>query len=308
MKIAPVFSEDKTEVGFLDGYVHRGVYNSDGTELYLSTLNGIYILDAQDFHLLCAIPDKDQSLNGMALSRNGDLLASMDEKGNILVIDTKKWKVVKILQAALYQSFDDCQVEFSDDGFSLVTWGAFEPIRVWDIQSGETIFETQGDYAAINPSGDLLAISDPDKLQILDISDNKVLFTRAIDKKDVASMDLLFSRDANFLFDLNLYSEVKIWDVKTGNLMRTLNQCSDCSGFGWEVSIPRLTLSNDGSRLLLVDPSEFILWNTQSWDRIMEEPALSSYPFSDASISPDGKKIVSITYECNKIEIHDISR
>jgi WD40 repeat protein len=279
-------------------------FSSDSTKVYLSKDQGIYILNVSDARLICFIPNETPPSHGMTVSLNGSLLASVDIYGKITLRDAKSGVVIHEMQVALYQSPSRTWLEFSDDGSLLVSSGYFQPVTVWDTKSGQVILETIGEHATISPDGKLIALRGSNYTQIINIQGKVATTTKVDDKADFRYttqtepyfLYLLFSRDGNYLYGLNVYSEIKVWDVRTGELVRTANPCPDCTGWGWEIETPLMTLSVDGSKLLLVDPSQIILWDTQTWEKIMSE---NNIDFLDASISPDGQTIVTTSFQEN---------
>lgn len=276
----------------------RIAFSSDSKKVFLNTPKGIYALNASDAQLICVIP---KSGYGMIVSQKGDLLAYTDIYGKVTLMNANSGIIIRELQATLYQSQSLNWIEFNNDGSLLVSSGYFQPVTVWDTKSGQIILETIGDHAAISPDGRLLAIRGSNYIQIIDTQYKVALITKVDDKKEPHFLYLLFSQNGNYLYGLNVYSEIKVWDVHTGEIVQTINPytinpCLDGPCVGWEVESPRLTLSADGSKLLLVDPSQIILWNTQTWEKIMSESSFDRHPLSDASISPDGKKII-VTFQ-----------
>ncbi len=285
-------------------------FSSDSEKVFLNTPKGIYVLNANDAQLICVIPNESSSAYGMAISQNGSFLAFIDIYGKITLIDANNGMVLREMRTALYESqrYESQSlnwVELSDDGSLLLSSGYFQPVTVWDTKSGQVVLETLGYHAAISPDGKFLALRGSNYIQIIDIEYREALITKVDDNKEQYFLNLLFSRDGNYLYGLNVNSEIKVWDVHTGEIVQTINPytnrpCLDspCTG-GWEVESPRITLSADGSKLLLVDPSQIILWNTQTWEKIMSENNSDNSPLFDASISPDGKKII-VTFEGNE--------
>ena len=74
--------------------------------------------------------------------------------------------------------------------------------------------------------------------------------------------------DGNYLYLLNSFSEVTIWDTQNGELINTLNPSTDYEEFSWEKEI-RLSLSTDGARLLMENPTKIIVWDTKSWQELI---------------------------------------
>lgn len=296
-EIIPIFKDGRVDQVQLETkFAGRVGFSSDSTRVFLNTSEGIYVLNASDAQLICVIPNKNASAYGMAINKNGSLLVSIDIYGKITLMDANNGITIHQMQTALYQSQSLNWAELNDDGSLLLSSGYFQPVTVWDTKSGQVVLETLGDHAAISPDGRLLALRGSNYTQIIDTQYKMALITKVDEKKEPYFLYLLFSRDGNLLYGLNIYSEIRVWDVHTGKLIRTINPCPDCIGYGWEVECPRITLSADGSKLLLIDPSQIILWNTQTWEKIMSESNFDNRPLFDASISPDGKKIV-VTFQ-----------
>jgi WD40 repeat protein len=283
-------------------YVKRIDFNSDSTKLFLNTSRGIYIVDVTNGQTICVISDENTSFTGIALSPNGSLFASVNRYGEITLRDPVTGAIVHQLHNGLLQPENIWNwVEFNGDGSLLVSAGYFQPVRVWDTTSGQIILETLGIHAAISQNGELLAVSGSNYIQIINIADKEAYVTRVGDSTNPFILFLLFSRDGNFLYALNAYSEINVWDVKTGELVRTLNPCPDCTGWGWEVEYPRISHSVDGTQVLLADPMGIIMWNTQTWEKIfVDGGSRDTFPIVDASVSPNGKIIV-INHDSNLI-------
>lgn len=281
----------------------RTGFSSDSKKVFLTASKGIYVLNADNAQILCIIPHEGIPARQITVSADGNLLASIDENGKIILRDANNGLIIRQMKAPLYQSQDfTSRVELSNDGSLLVSSGSFQPVTLWDTQSGRVILETIGDNAAISPDGKFLALRASNYTQIIDINYKHAQITKIDDKKETY-FSLLFSRDGNYLYGLNVYSEIKVWDAHTGEVTQTVNPypiqpCFDGPCVGWEVESPRMTMSADGSKLLLVDPSQIIVWNTQTWEKIMSQSDFGNHSLYDASIGPDGKKIiVTFAYE-----------
>lgn len=297
VEITPTYQDNRIDqVQLQTEFAGRVEFNSDSTKIFLNTSQGIYVLNASDAQLLCVMPNENAFGYGMAISHDSSLLALMDIYGKITLMDANTGIASRVMQATPYQSQSRSWVEFNDDSSLLVSWGQFEPVKVWDTKSGQAVLETLGRNATISPNGKFLALRNSNYMQIIDILNKAVLVTKVDEKTEPDFLYLLFSRDGNYLYGLNVYSEIKVWDVHTGEIVHIINPCPDCTGYGWEIECPRMTLSADGTKLLLVDPIQISLWNTQTWEKIMSENNFNNHPLFDASISPDGKKII-VTFQ-----------
>jgi len=285
------------QIQLSDLYAKRIAFSSDGERIFLNTTKGIYVVNVVNGQTICFIPDENTSFTGIALSSDDSKFVSVNRYGKITLRNSITGVITHELHNGLLQSEVTWNwVEFNSDGTLLVSAGYFQPVRVWDTTSGQIVIETVGEHAAISPNGELLAVSGVNYMQIVNIAHKVAYITRVDDSTNPYILYLLFSRDGNFLYALNVYSEINIWDVKTGKLVHTLNPCLECTGWGWEIEYPRISVSADGRRLLSADPSKVILWDTQTWEKIADESNRDNHPIVDASISPDGKTIV-INYD-----------
>ncbi len=309
--IRPVFENNKVaQLQLSDSFATRIDFGAGNERIFITTNKGIYIVNITDGEVLCIIPDEDLSFSGMALSQDGALFASVNRHGKITLRNSVTGVMIHELQNGLFETEGAWNwAEFNRDGSLLVSSGYSQPVRVWDIANDQIVLETLGVHAAISPNGELLAVSGVNYMQIVAIASKTAYITRADSSTNPHIMDLQFSRDGSLLYALNTYSEINVWDVETGELVRTLNSCPDCTGWGWEVEYLRMSLSKDGEQLLLVVPSAVILWDTQTWTEIMVESSPRNDSIRDASISSDGEKIAIIRQSTgNMIHLLDVDQ
>jgi len=172
---------------------------------------------------------------------------------------------------------------FSPDGKRIAS-GEYDKIgKVWDFQSGKVIRTLNGHQGLIlsldfSPDGKLLATGggrgkagevflwDPDVAQP----------KRIVPRKSPQVNDVAFLPDGQTLATLT-YDDVKLWDVKTGKLKKTLKD-----GF-----LQAMAVSPNGKTLVAVG-YDITFWNVQTGK---ESVRLKTLYYSSWSVcfSPDGK-------------------
>lgn len=284
-------------------------FSPDGSKLAISIyvrnsylLSGIFIISLTDGKLLCFVRDIDNDTfaTDFSFSPDGSMLATTYSDGSILLRNLSTGSIISEFKNINHQSPSYSRISLNYDASFILTSGYFQPVRVWDTHTRQLIFEIKTDnmnkeitHAAFNPDGNFVAmVSHSNGIRIFDLLSKKVEVTMK-DSRD--ERYVLFSSDGNFIYSLNNYSEVSVWDSHTGKKTQILNPYNEqCTGYcGWEVET-RITLSKDGSLLLMETPTRIILWNTKTWQELINgrnENIREDVPIVDASVNPNGTMI-----------------
>jgi len=295
-------------------YASRLAVSHDGSKLAIPiyrgstwTPDGVYVFDITNGQLVCILPIKnnDAIFEGIAFSPNNRLSASLYLDGTIIVRDSSTGETIRELKSIKYDS--PGWISFNNDGSRIVTSGYQQPARVWETETGQLITSVDSARVALSPDGNSLAIPDSDGVKIINIATQEVKTT--IDYADEAKVYFLFSPDGNYLYLLNSFSEVTIWDTQNGELINTLNPSTDYEEFSWEKEI-RLSLSTDGAHLLMENPTKIIVWDTKSWQELVNGHGADmdeNIPIVDAVVVPTGE-IAVVNYAYNIIRFWKLSQ
>ncbi|MEO1401048.1 MAG: WD40 repeat domain-containing protein [Cyanobacteria bacterium J06635_1] len=195
----------------------------------------------------------------------------------------------------------------SNDGQTLVSGGRDKAIRVWDTATGQLRRTLQSESGvvrgiAIAPDGKtLVSVNGDVRVRIWDITSNQP--PTVIAGHTVALNQVAISADGKIVVSAG-DSEIKVWDMATGQLraslpdssasLRSVNTSSiNPSGFRL------LALSPDGGTVLLESGNQWLTWDVaKQQTRVLQTPwADTLYGFvRNAQISLDNQSVVTTAY------------
>ena len=208
-------------------------------------------------------------------------------------------------------------IALSPDGKTLVSGGKDKAIKVWDLLTGTLKRTLQSDSGVINslaiaPDGKTVVSSSGDRMvRIWDITADK--YPQML--KGHTNVSLVeISADGKTIVSSG-YDEIKIWNLKTGDLKKTL---PDLQPTGIEIGpltlgdkLPYfrlLTISSDGQTALVKLESKLVAWDLAT-DRqtVLRKKRFEHINFG--RISLDGKIAVTTSYRQpkNYLQIWDLS-
>ncbi|MDE0685240.1 MAG: WD40 repeat domain-containing protein, partial [Candidatus Poribacteria bacterium] len=168
-------------------------------------------------------------VNSVAFSPNGEMLASVSDDRTIKLWNVHNQRNIATLrEGTLFRS-----VAFSPNGQLLATAGWMHVI-LWDIGRQAEIatlpHDQQVQTVAFSSGGQLLAAGDASKdgsgtVKIWDVQKRQVVTTLKNDLVDVRAVT--FSSEDRYLASSHSSDEVKVWDVSTWELLRTIPQAGD---------------------------------------------------------------------------------
>ncbi len=154
-------------------------------------------------------------------------------------------------------------VAISTDGRLIAGSFRDERLRIWDAESGESLFEVNGSQLvalAFSPVSRILASGGHDRtIRIWDLNLGKEL--RCLRGHEGPVVDLKFSPDGRFLISGSHDGTARLWDPIYGENLRTLR--------GHDSRPVNLAFSPDG-RLLVTAERNLLAWNAGTGEQLMD--------------------------------------
>ncbi len=276
------------------GHVYSAVFSPDGKTLASGSYDKtVKLWDANSGRLIRTFFGHSERITSVAFSPDGKTLASGSSDNTIKLWNASSGKLIRTLSGdSIILS-----VVFSSDGKTLASGSEDTTIKLWNASSGLLIRTLSGhsDYVnsvAFSPDGKTLASGSSDKtIKLWDVSSGQLIRTiaRRSENDYVYGYSghvnsVAFSPDGKMLASGGLGGEIKLWNVSSSQLIRTLT--------GDPVN--SVAFSPDGKTLASGSRGESIrLWDVSS-GRIAKD--YSSYAYSvvcSVAFSPDGKALVS---------------
>jgi WD40 repeat protein len=196
-------------------------------------------------------PGPSPHVNAVALSPDGRILASVDNRPTITLSDLASGKELRTLKG---NNSEVKLLAFSPDGTTLASQGY--TTELWDVATGQSLRELkrQGgptESIVFSPDGRILATGGFGTINLWNVADGeepRILEGDSFDGRSVA-----FAPDGKTLASAGS-GKIKLWDVKGGRVLRTLGEDSATTD---------LVFSPDGSTLASRG-QDIKLWNLRN--------------------------------------------
>jgi WD40 repeat protein len=241
------------------------------------------------------------SVNSVAVSPDGSLVATAADEGGVRLYDAKTGVLLRAIGGA-----GDRSVTFSPDGRTLAAGGFHmdKLVGVYDVRTGNRLrtlaghTEWEADACTFSPDGTLLASTGTDRqILVWDLATGTLRHRLAGQPFRVTT--LAFSPDGATLVCGG--KSVRLWDMKTGRLRRTLTGHRD-----WVCTV---AFSPDGTTIASgscdwsfhrghdwprpasrgPETCEWRLWDAASGD--LRRTVTGSGPLLSLAFAPDGKSL-----------------
>jgi WD40 repeat protein len=268
---------------------------ADGTARYWDIATGKEIY---------RLPSKGGQVYGVAISPDGTKLLSCGDDRLIHVWDAATGQEVKQLKG---HTDSVIGVAVSPDGRMVASSGYDCQLRLWNLDTGELIASPGkaggGQGAAFSPDGKLIATWAKDHMvRLWDVKDRKEVRCLEGHKEWVRAG--AFSADGSRLLTgtwpsdgngpVARPSDLKLWEVRTGKLLRTIDLLPGDNAVG-------LAISPDGRQVLSCSQSGGPADLVELWDLERGKPiiALRGHigAVGDVAFLPGGRTAVSVGFD-----------
>lgn len=183
----------------------------------------IIIYDIANQKELRSIERKGNSIVGLTVSQEQDMLATISYNGLIQVTRFSDGSEIKTLEIG--QTVGQSAVVLVPEKNLLIASGIGIPIKVWNIKTWELVKDLpsgiSGSYLAIDHSGSRLAVGgDKGEVQVWNLSSFTKEFDLVGHRKNVTG--LAFAPDGSRLITTSYDLTMKAWELDSGTCMLTL--------------------------------------------------------------------------------------
>ena len=212
-------------------YVRSVAFAPDGTTLASASKdNTIKLWDLATGNCLRTMTGHTKWVRSVAFASDGTTLASASDDATIKIWDRATGNCLRTMTG---HTDDVRSVAFSPDGKIIASASDDNTIRIWDLATGSCMRSLPGHTSGVNsvafsPDGQTLASgsgnvfnSKPGEIKIWDTTTGTCLRTLLGHTSSVNSV--AFSPDGTTLASASDDKSVKVWDVKTGNLLYNLH-------------------------------------------------------------------------------------
>jgi WD40 repeat protein len=190
------------------------VASSDSKVLVSGGLDGIRLWDLRQQRPLTTLVRFDNAIYTLAISPDGQTLASGDSQGVVKLWNLSNGKLIQQLQA---HSQIVTAVAFTPNGERLVTSSRDKTIKIWDVNKGVQIQTLTGhnnwvNAIAINPDGQTLASAGKDGIKLWDLTTGELKDT--LDGHSDWVSAIAFSADGKTLASGGFDDKINIWLIQ----------------------------------------------------------------------------------------------
>ncbi|MFN6536089.1 MAG: protein kinase domain-containing protein [Nostoc sp. EkiNYC01] len=205
--------------------------------------------------------DHSKSVNFLALSNNGQILASASNDKTIKVWEVRTGREIRTLRGHS-QSLNS--LALSNDGQILASASNDKTIKLWKVTAGREIYTFTGHSEqvhclAFSNNGQILASGSNDNtIKVWEVATGKEI--RTLTAYNFLVISIALSKDGQILASGSWGNTIKLWEVATGREICTLREHSEEAKY--------VALSNDGQILASNSRDNTSMWEVATGTKI----------------------------------------
>ena len=208
----------------------------------------------------------------VAFSPDNSRLASSSYDGCVLIWDVASGRLLRTLEVSGWS----VAISFSPDSRQLAVGSQNRNITIFDAQTGNNLrtLETRGsmNIVAFSPNGRYLA-SGASAIALWDLQTGQI--SRTLEGHQHSIRAVAFSPDSRFIASASLDKTARIWNVETGETVRTLEtetpitlQLSRPVNVRWKMPVLTVAFSPDGRSLATGTGRAVHLWEVSTGNAV----------------------------------------
>lgn len=222
-----------------------------------------------------------ERVNKIMFDKNDDFLISSGQKGEL-----KFWKENENFKnVKAFQIGEESLNSFSING-NFLSVATYQKFVIFDILKNKIVSSKKNAHTTFLESANYS--NDGSKIVTTSWRDNTLILWEANKLKKLITLnefswndDAFFSPDDKYVISLNHENSIKVWDVESGNLFRTLISHND-----W---VYAAEYTPDGKFLISVSLDKSIkIWDTKNWKLIKSIENAHEEGITSISISKNG--------------------
>ncbi|MFE1744253.1 WD40 repeat domain-containing protein [Coleofasciculus sp. H7-2] len=261
----------------------------------------------RDFEQIYGLRGHQNDVTFLTFNTNGQILVSHSPGEAIKLWNLKTGKLLRTLNEKVYAAG---VVAITPDAQTLVTVDSKaqindKTIKVWNLKTNKLLYTLKGHSQQVNrleiaaDGRTLVSASDDKKVLVWNLKTGKLLQT--INPQSTPIRSIALSPNGQMLatgggdnVDQNTSKDtsIKLWDIKTGKLLGTLE--------GHTSPIGSIAIAPDGQTLVSVADS-IKIWNLRTKQLLHTIPE----GFGSISISADGQKLVATSWD-NSVKLWNL--
>ena len=274
-------------------------FSSDGNTIAIGSGTSIMLSDVSRWRMRTLIEQHRDRILSLAFSPDGNTLVSGDAGHSVLLWDTTMKGEIRPLTRNGH-TMGVASVLYSPDGSTIASVNG--STRLWDATTGEFIRNLPiGPAIAFSPDSSILAgqywLND-NVIVLWDTRTGTLIQTLTPPQKNYSSRihKIAFSSEGNTVASASDDGIVRLWNITTETLIRSLKIGPDTSG-----GPPPVAFSSNGNIMASASGRSIILWDARTGEKIGVRSHAKHNNFSDDDpiykilFSPSGNTIIGIS-------------